>query len=87
MFLHLGAATIIPLKDVISITDIKNGKSDINKEFLDLMVEESMIEDVSDDNPKCFIVTEKIVYISAISSTTLKKRAENMRCVGDEIST
>lgn len=84
MFLHLGGDTIIPLKDVISITDLKNGKSDINKEFLDLMVEERMIEDVSESNPKCFIVTEKTVYISAISSTTLKKRAESMRSVGED---
>jgi hypothetical protein len=84
MFLHLGADTIIPLKEVISITEYKNGKSEINKEFIDLMVEERMIKDVSDGNPKCFIVTEKIVYVSAISSTTLKKRAESFKCVGEE---
>lgn len=84
MFLHLGADTIIPLKEVISITEYKNSKSEINKEFIDLMVEERMIKDVSDGNPKCFIVTEKIVYVSAISSTTLKKRAQNLKCVGEE---
>lgn len=83
MFLHLGADTIIPLKEVISITEYKNGSSEINKEFIDLMIEERMIKDVSDGNPKCFIITEKIVYVSAISSTTLKKRAENMKCVGE----
>jgi len=84
MFLHLGADTVIPLKEVISITDFKEGKSDINKEFIDLMVEENMINDVSDGNPKCFIVTDKIVYVSAISSTTLKKRAISMRYLGEE---
>lgn len=84
MFLHLGADTIIPLKEVISITDYKNGKSEINKEFIDLMVEERMIKDVSEGSPKCFIVTEKIVYVSAISSTTLKKRAQNFKCSGEE---
>lgn len=84
MFLHLGANTVIPLKDVISITDFKDGKSDINKEFIDLMVEERMINDVSEGNKKCFIVTDKVVYISAISSTTLKKRGESMRYIGEE---
>lgn len=84
MFLHLGSDTIIPLKEVISITAYKKGKSEINKEFIDLMVEERMIKDVSEGNPKCFIVTDKIVYVSAISSTTLKKRAHNLRCTGEE---
>ena len=84
MFLHLGGDTIIPLKQVISITEYKNDKSAINKEFIELMVEERMIKDVSEGNPKCFIVTEKIVYVSAISSTTLKKRAQNLKCAGEE---
>jgi len=84
MFLHLGADTIIPLKEIISITEYKDDKSEINKEFIELMVEERMIKDVSDGNPKCFIVTEKIVYVSAISSSTLKKRALNWKCISEE---
>lgn len=84
MFLHLGADTIIPLKEIISITEYKDDKSEINKEFIELMVEERMIKDVSDGNPKCFIVTEKIVYVSAISPSTLKKRARNWKCVNEE---
>ena len=75
MFLHLGADTVIPLRDVIVITDIKVAKSGINDEFLKVMRAESMIEDVSEDNAKSFVVTEKKVYLSAISATTLKKRA------------
>lgn len=84
MFLHLGADTIIPLKEVISITEYKNGDSEINKEFIDLMIEERMIKDVSDGNQKCFIVTEKVVFVSAISAATLKKRAQNWKYVGEE---
>ena len=48
------------------------------------MVEERMINDVSEGNQKCFIVTDKIVYVSAISATTLKKRADSMRYIGEE---
>ena len=75
MFLHLGADMVVPLRDVIIITDFKSGKSSINKEFLERMKDEKKVIDVSEKNPKSFIVTEKIVYLSAISSLTLKKRA------------
>ena len=75
MFLHLGADTVIPLRDVISITDMKVVRSGINEEFLRVMHEENMITDIADGNAKSFIVTDKIVYLSAISATTLKKRA------------
>jgi len=75
MFLHLGADTVIPLRDVITITDIKTVRSGINDEFLRVMNEENMITDVSEGNAKSFVVTDKVVFLSAISSTTLKKRA------------
>ena len=75
MFLHLGADTVIPLRDVITITDIKTVRSGINDEFLRVMNEENMINDVSEGNAKSFVVTDKVVFLSAISSTTLKKRA------------
>ena len=77
MFLHLGADMVVPLRDVIAITDLKSGKSGTNKEFLEKMYDEKKIIDISDDNAKSFIITGKIVYLSAISSLTLHKRAEN----------
>lgn len=75
MFLHLGADTVVPLRDVIAITDLKSIKSGINDEFLKVMNEENMITDVSEGNAKSFVVTDRMVYLSAISSSTLKKRA------------
>lgn len=77
MFLHLGNDKVIPLRDVISIHNYQETKSDINDEFIQVMKEEQMIMDVSDNNPKSFIVTDKIVYISTISSMTLKKRSSS----------
>ena len=77
MFLHLGADMVIPLSDVIAITDLKAGKSNINKEFLHRMKDEKKIIDISEQNPKSFIITRKIVYLSAISSLTLHKRTKN----------
>lgn len=76
MFLHLGADTVVPLRDVIAITDLKSVKSGINEEFLKVMNEESLITDVSEGNAKSFVVTDRMVYLSAISSSTLKKRAQ-----------
>lgn len=75
MFLHLGADTVIPLKNVIAINDLRSVKSNINNEFLKTMKDEQMIIDISDNNPKSFVLTDKVVYLSAISSLTLKKRA------------
>jgi len=77
MFLHLGADTVVPLSDVISITDLKSVRSSINRNFINNMKEKKKIMDISSNNPKSFVVTEKVVYLSAISSLTLKKRAGN----------
>lgn len=75
MFLHLGADTVIPLRDVIVITDFKTVQSAINDDFLSIMQAESLINDISEGNAKSFVVTDKVVYLSAISSATLKKRS------------
>lgn len=76
MFLHLGADTVVPLRDVIAITDIKSVRSGVNEEFLRVMHEEKLIEDISEGNAKSFIVTDQKVFLSAISAATLKKRAQ-----------
>lgn len=78
MFLHLGADTVIPLRDVISITDFKAGKASINNDFLKKMRADKKVIDISENNPKSFIITDQVVYLSAISSLTLKKRAGNV---------
>lgn len=84
MVLHLGADVIVPLKDVIAIFDLKYANSAINKQFLQTMTEEEMIYDVSDGHPKSFVLTDKTVYLSAISSLTLKKRADNIYETNDD---
>lgn len=84
MFLHLGADMVVPLRDVIAITNFKLGKSGINKEFLARMEDEKKIIDISEKNPKSFIITSEKVYFSAISSLTLKKRA-NKFIISDSI--
>lgn len=89
MFLHLGNDVVIPLKDIIAIIDAKSVNSKYTKEFIKICDEEGFIENVTDDNIKSYIITEKIekdsksrddvrvsiIYGSNISSTTLLKRS------------
>ena len=84
MFLHLGVDTVVPLQNVISITDLRASGSGINDEFLKTMREEGMIIDISDGNAKSFVITDDIVYLSAISSQTLHKRAGYLPETEDE---
>lgn len=84
MFLHLGADTVIPLSDVIAITDLKSVRSSTNRHFINNMRDKKQVVDISSNHPKSFVVTDKIVYLSAISSLTLKKRAGNFADAEDE---
>lgn len=77
MFLHLGVDTIVPLAGVIAILDIKIAKSSTTADYIKRMRENKKIEviNISENDAKSFVITEKAVYFSTISSLTLKKRA------------
>lgn len=79
MFLHLGSDRVIPSKNIIAITDMKIVKSGINQDFIQRKRTEKLVEDISEGNAKSFIITDKKVYLSTISTLTLKKRAETIR--------
>ena len=78
MFLHLGSDTVVALKDVISINDFKSFRSSVNREFIQKMRAKKKVIDVSENQPKLLIVTKYKIYLSAISSVTLKKRADTV---------
>ncbi len=80
MVLHLGGDVVVPTKDIIAIFDLKTTKdSDINKEFLEIADDEGFIQNISDDEPKSFVLVESdgktVMYMSPISSSTLLKRS------------
>ncbi len=80
MFIHLGKDVAVPVKSIIAIFDLDSTTvSKITKEFLTVAQEEGFIENISEDIPKSFIVTEQDkksrIYLSHISSVTLLKRA------------
>ncbi|HLV08934.1 MAG TPA: extracellular matrix/biofilm biosynthesis regulator RemA family protein [Halanaerobiales bacterium] len=75
MFLHLGGNQMIPVKDIVMIGDFNNdSESKITAEFFEMAREEGFIIDYSSGNPQSFILTDETIYLSMISSDTLKKR-------------
>ncbi len=80
MFLHLGVDTIVPLKSIIGIFDVKITKAKSTENYLNDVRKNKKTEiiDVSENGAKSFIITEKAVYFSTISSMTLKKRSANI---------
>ncbi|WP_371365084.1 hypothetical protein SRRS_00060 [Sporomusa rhizae] len=83
MFLHLGADTVIPLRSVIAILDLKITGSAITEQYIKNVKSMNKVIDISDNSAKSFVVTDQNIYLSAISSQTLKKRADYIP-VGDQ---
>ncbi|MEG0571306.1 MAG: DUF370 domain-containing protein [Oscillospiraceae bacterium] len=84
MYLHLGQETVIRDKEIIGVFDIeKTSVSKVSKQFLANASKKDKVITVSYEMPKSFVVTQKdkktTIYISQISSTTLKKRADKRK--------
>lgn len=80
MYLHLGQDVVIQTKNVVGIFDLEKASlSPKTKDFLARATKWDHVVTVSYEMPKTFIVTveegQTRVYISQISSSTLKKRA------------
>lgn len=67
---------MVPSKEVIAIFDLKTqDASDSTKEFLNVAEEEGFVVVIDQNESKSFVVTNRKVFYSPISSLTLKKRA------------
>ncbi|RSL29625.1 DUF370 domain-containing protein [Salibacterium salarium] len=76
MFIHLGGDTVIRSKDVITIVDQDtHDSSSITQQFL-ASREEKDIERISSEQTKSVVVTTEKIYLSPISTLTLKRRAQ-----------
>lgn len=81
MYLHLGQDTVVRLDEVVGIFDMdKSTISKHSRQFLADAQKGGRIFNVSEELPKSYVVCvdregTETVYISQISSTTLKKRA------------
>ncbi len=79
MYLHLGQDTVVRTGDIIGIFDIENASiSKSTRAYLAAAQKSGKVVNVSLQMPKTFIVCkereETKVYVSQISSATLKKR-------------
>lgn len=87
MFVHIGGDIVVRTKEIISINDINTTSSEATKEFLEIAKEEGFIEDIANGQPKSFIIINKDnqqkIYLSPISSLTIKKRANFLENVED----
>ena len=84
MFIHLGKDYTISLKKIVAIFDIENTSvSKITREFLVDMSKKDRVIYVNEDLPKSFILVkegnESYIYVSSLSSATLKKRSSEKR--------
>lgn len=66
---------MVRLSDVIGIFDVSAKSNTDTQNYLDLAKRANSVEIVEVGEMKSFIVTNKKVYYSPISSLTLKKRA------------
>ncbi len=80
MYLHLGQDTVVRTDDIVGIFDLENTSvSKITKKFLASSEKKGWVVNVSYELPKSFVICTSgkntVVYITQISSTTLRKRA------------
>ncbi|MEI7028027.1 extracellular matrix regulator RemB [Paenibacillus sp. y28] len=79
MFIHLGGEKIIRAMELVAIFDLSIEKSSkISKQFVQYAKKDKRIEIIGEEESKSLVVTKSKVYYSPISSTTLKKRANQL---------
>lgn len=82
MYLHLGQAVVVPQRDIIGIFDLDNASwSPRTRRFLERSEREGRVVNAASDLPRSFVLRQKrdgtsLVYLSQLSPTTLKGRAE-----------
>ncbi len=77
MFLHIGGDLVLPFSSIISIHDIRIFSEGVNREYIEKLDRQGRLVHLKDKEkvPKAAVVTDEAVYLSAISSLTLKRRA------------
>jgi len=79
LFLHIGKGHMIEKENVVFIGDLESTMdSKITNEFFDIIREEGFIINYFEDEVSSFILTGEKIYLSIISSTTLKSRMEEI---------
>ena len=78
MYLHLGQNTVVPEESIIGIFDLDNSSwSNITRKYLNDAEKKGNLISVSEEIPKSFVICDKNIYLSQLSSQTLLKRSES----------
>lgn len=76
MFIHLGGDTLINSKRIIAILNVESVLgANSSKNFLKTAQEEGFIANIDQKEYTSIVITDKNIYLSPISTLTLKKRA------------
>ena len=78
MFIHLGEDTVIRIDEVVAI--INYGlflKDEGNKDLIERAKMENKLRDIGRQMTKSVVITDKYIYFSPFSPTTLKKRSRH----------
>lgn len=91
MYLHLGQNTVVPFEEIIGVFDLDTatvGRS--TRDYLGAAEKNDEVINVSYELPKSFVVcspkgkkNKKTVYISQISSSTLRKRTAYINSISN----
>ncbi len=77
MYIHLGEEIVIRSKDIVAIIDrhLLQSSTIIN-EFVSGQQKQSRVVEVTEGDIKSIVVTKDNIYLSPLSSATLKRRTE-----------
>ncbi len=86
MYIHLGNKAVVKDRSVIGIFDIDHCSiSKRTREYLTKAQKSGQVINVTDELPKSFVVCEsageRAVYVSGVSTATIKKRAFNKKAL------
>ena len=77
MFLHLGGTMIIKTEELIAVENLERLTS-LDGWLRQRMKVGRQVVDIAEGKPKSAIYTDQKIILSAISSTTLKKRLKQI---------
>jgi extracellular matrix regulatory protein B len=77
LFIHLGEDVVVQARDVVTILDGQVLESStITSEFLHKQHAQKPVVKITNDFIKSIVITDKQIYFSPLSSSTLKRRAQ-----------
>ncbi|NYE57604.1 extracellular matrix regulator RemB [Carboxydothermus ferrireducens] len=84
MFLHLGSDVVVPGKEVIGIFDIETFSAKDYGRLLSHFSFKLPVEKIGEEPFKSLVLTNGKIFLTQISSLTLKKRWENLELFYEE---